>query len=167
MQPPTRQSRTVLRHRPLAIALLAASWLLPPAAALAGSRVPGPLPARVMEVVDGDTLEVRVTIWLDQELVTRVRLDGIDTPESRSDCADEKRMAQAAKEKLTSLVGPATEGRGDGTIRLYDVVYDKYGGRVRARVTLADGTDLSQALIRAGHARPYQGGKRQPWCAGM
>lgn len=152
---------------PLALAPLAAALLLFPAAALAGSRVTGPVPARVTEVVDGDTLEVRVTIWLDQELVTRVRLDGIDTPESRSDCADEKRMAQAAKEKLASLVGPATEGKGDAALRLYDVVYDKYGGRVRARVTLADGTDLSQALIRAGHARPYQGGKRQPWCAGM
>lgn len=151
---------------PFGFVLLAAALLLPGAAG-AGSRVPGPLPARVMEVVDGDTLEVRVTIWLDQELITRVRLEGIDTPESRSDCADEKRMAQAAKEKLATLVGPAMEGRGNGTIRLHDVVYDKYGGRVRARVTLADGTDLAQALIRAGHARPYEGGKRQPWCAGM
>lgn len=153
-------------RRALALFLLATALPLP-GTALAGARVPGPVTARVTEVVDGDTLEVRVTIWLDQELVTRVRLEGIDTPESRSDCADEKRMAQAAKEKLAALVGPATEGKGDAALRLYDVVYDKYGGRVRARVTLADGTDLSQALIRAGHARPYEGGKRQPWCAGM
>lgn len=148
-------------------ALAAALLMLGAAPSLAVSRVYGPLPARVTEVVDGDTLAVRVTIWLDQEVLTRVRLDGIDTPESRSTCADEKRMAQEARQKLATLVAPATEGKGDGTIRLHDVEYDKFGGRVRARVTLADGTDLAQAMIRAGHARPYAGGKRQPWCAGM
>lgn len=147
--------------------VLAALLMLGAVPSLAVSRVAGPLPARVTEVVDGDTLAVRVTIWLDQEVVTRVRLDGIDTPESRSTCADEKRMAQEARQKLATLVASATEGKGDGTIRLHDVEYDKYGGRVRARVTLADGTDLAQAMIHTGHARPYNGGKREPWCAGM
>lgn len=154
-------------HPHLLMPALAALLMLGAVPSLAVSRVSGPLPARVTEVVDGDTLAVRVTIWLDQEVVTRVRLDGIDTPESRSTCADEKRMAQEARQKLAVLVAPATEGKGDGTIRLYDVEYDKYGGRVRARVTLADGTDLAEAMIHAGHARPYNGGKRQPWCAGM
>lgn len=133
---------------------------------LAVSRVSGPLAARVTEVVDGDTLAVRVTIWLDQEVITRVRVDGIDTPESRSTCADEKRLAAEAREKLATLVAAATEGKGEGTIRLHDIEHDKYGGRVRARVTLDDGTDVAQAMIKTGRARPYQGGKRQPWCAG-
>lgn len=148
-----------------ALMLLPLLLAVPPAGSAA--RVAGPLPARVVEVVDGDTLAVRVTVWLDQEVTTRVRLDGIDTPESRSDCAEEKRKAGAARDKLAALVALATEGRGDATIRLHDVVHDKFGGRVRARVTLADGTDVAQALIKAGHARAYQGGKRQPWCAGM
>lgn len=157
----------MLRLRPLLLSALAvAPLMLGTVPSLAVSRVNGPVAARVTEVVDGDTLGVRVTIWLDQEVTAKVRLDGIDTPESRSDCADEKRMAQEARQKLATLVAPATEGKGDGTIRLYDVEYDKYGGRVRARVTLADGTDLAQAMIKAGHARPYKGGKRQPWCAG-
>ena len=157
----------MLRPRAMLLSALAAALLmLGTAPSLAVSRVSGPLAARVTEVVDGDTLGVRVTIWLDQEVTTRVRVDGIDTPENRSDCADEKRMAQEARQKLATLVASATEGKGDGTIRLHDVEYDKYGGRVRARVTLADGTDLAQAMIKAGHARPYNGGKRQPWCAG-
>ncbi|MFV3073989.1 thermonuclease family protein [Niveispirillum fermenti] len=154
--------RSALLPLPLLLALV-----LGAVPSLAISRLAGPVPARVTEVVDGDTLNVRALIWLDQEVVARVRLDGIDTPESRSRCAAEKRMAQEARRMLADLVAPATEGRGDGTIRLHDVVYDKYGGRVRARVTLADGTDLSQALIKTGHARPYTGGKREPWCAGM
>lgn len=157
----------MIRPSPSLLPVLAALLMLGAVPSLAVSRISGPLPARVTAVVDGDTLAVRVTVWLDQEVTTRVRLNGIDTPESRSACAEEKRMAQEARQKLADLVAPATEGRGDATIRLHDVEYDKYGGRVRARVTLADGTDLAQALIHAGHARPYQGGKRQPWCAGM
>lgn len=154
------------RHATLLIPLTTTALLLGAVPSLAVSRLAGPLAARVTEVVDGDTLGVRVLIWLDQEVTTRVRLNGIDTPESRSKCAEEKRMAQAAKDKLATLVAAATEGKGDGTIRLYDVVHDKYGGRVRARVTLADGTDLAQAMIGTGLARDYDGGKRQPWCAG-
>ena len=41
---------------------------------------------------------------------------------------------------------------------------NKYGGRVLAKVETADGQDLSQRLLKAGHARPYEGGKREPWC---
>ncbi|WP_245838114.1 thermonuclease family protein [Niveispirillum lacus] len=155
------------RRRPLIMLALVALLMQGVVPSSAVSRVSGPLLARVTAVVDGDTLAVRVTVWLDQEVTTRVRVDGIDTPESRSACAEEKRMAQEARQKLASLVATATEGKGNGTIRLHDVEHDKFGGRVRARVTLADGTDLAQAMINAGHARPYQGGKRQPWCEGM
>lgn len=151
--------------RPLALILLLIA-LVPIGTGMAASRLTGPLPARVLSVVDGDTLAVRVTVWLDQEVVTRVRLNGIDTPESRSTCADEKRMAAKARERLTSLVASAMDGKGDQVVLLHNVVHDKYGGRVRAEVRLADGTDIATALIRDGLARAYQGGKRQPWCSG-
>lgn len=132
---------------------------LPVAGPAMAEPLPGPVPARVMAVQDGDTLTVKVRIWLDQELETRVRIDGIDTPESRSECAAEKLAAAAAKRHLEALVaGTAAE------VRLRDVRYDKFGGRVRARVELRDGTDVAQAQIRAGHARAYDGGKRRPWC---
>ncbi len=141
---------------------LAAVLLLPALLAsgsVAAEVLPGPVPARVMAVQDGDTLTVKVRIWLDQELETRVRIDGIDTPESRSDCAAEKAAARAARRNLEALVA-----RSAAEVRLRDVRYDKFGGRVRARVELGDGTDVAQAQIRAGHARAYDGGKRQPWC---
>lgn len=140
--------------------------LVPVGTGMAASRLAGPVPARVISVVDGDTLAVRVTVWLDQEVVTRVRLNGIDTPESRSTCADEKRLAAKARERLTSLVATAMDGKGDQVVLLHNVVYDKYGGRVRAEVRLSDGTDIAATLIRDGLARAYQGGKRLPWCHG-
>ncbi|QJE73409.1 nuclease [Aerophototrophica crusticola] len=143
--------RTVLSS----VALLA--LLSAPAGAV--ERLSGPVPAEVLEVVDGDTLAVRATVWLNQAVETRVRVDGIDTPETRSRCKAEKELAQEAKARLKALVA-----RGDAQVRLLDVQDDKFGGRVRARVVLADGTDLAKTLIADGLARPYKGGKRLPWC---
>jgi len=49
-------------------------------------------------------------------------------------------------------------------ITLLRVVYDKFGGRVRADISDSDG-DIAQALLAAGFARPYRGERREPWCA--
>ncbi|MFC5354802.1 thermonuclease family protein [Azospirillum himalayense] len=46
--------------------------------------LPGPIPAEVLEVLDGDTLLVRATIWLGQVVETHIRVDGLDAPEIRS-----------------------------------------------------------------------------------
>lgn len=119
--------------------------------------MPGPFAADVVEVVDGDTLEVRVQIWLGQDVITRVRMTGIDTPELRGKCPAEKAMAQAAKEMLARLVA-------DGGVVLRDVSYDKYGGRVLAVVSTRDGRNLAELLIAAGLARPYGGTARAGWC---
>lgn len=141
-------------------ALLSALLLLAAAGpAGAAESLPGPVAAQVLGVLDGDTLDVRVRIWLGQDVQTKVRLTGIDTPESRSRCAAEKEMAGRARQHLQKLVTGAKSA-----VLLHDVTFDKFGGRVRARVTLPDGTDIAARLIADGHARPYEGGTRQPWC---
>ena len=48
-------------------------------------------------------------------------------------------------------------------VRLSRIVYDKYGGRVRASVADARG-DIGQAMLAAGLARAYHGEKRLAWC---
>lgn len=50
----------------------------------------GPIPAMVVKVVDGDTLNVRARIWINQELDTAVRLLGIDAPELNGACEAER-----------------------------------------------------------------------------
>lgn len=135
--------------------------LLWPAGGQAAETLPGPVTGEVVKVVDGDTLDVRIRIWLGQELETKVRLHGIDTPESRSRCTAEKDLAKRAQRRLQALVTGAKS-----TVLLHDVTNDKFGGRVRARVLLPDGTDLAAALVVEGFARPYDGGTRQPWCPG-
>jgi endonuclease YncB( thermonuclease family) len=102
-------------------------------------------------------VKLRAHIWLGQEVETAVRLAGINAPELRGDCDAERQLAQQARAYLTTLLT-------GGAVSLRDIAYDKYGGRVVAQVIDAAGRDLGAALVTAGYARPYDGGKRAAWC---
>ncbi|TCS64820.1 thermonuclease family protein [Varunaivibrio sulfuroxidans] len=117
----------------------------------------GPLSARPVAVHDGDTLTVRARIWLDQEVVVRVRIAGIDAPELHGKCRREAQMAIVARDTLAGWIGA-------GPLMLSDLHYGKYAGRVIAVVTLPDGRDAAEALIAAHLARAYRGGRRAGWC---
>ncbi len=136
----------------LAVLMLAA---LSPAAN-AGEVLPGPIPAKIVSVYDGDTITVMAHIWLGQDVETKVRLDGIDTPEIKGKCDAEKMAAVKARDFLAELAGDA--------VTLRDIHYGKYAGRVVASVPTESGMDLVAALIAAGHGRAYSGGKRRGWC---
>ena len=138
-------------------AALVAAWsgLAP---AWPAEKLPGPVPAEVLRVIDGDTLAVRARIWLGQVVAVHVRLAGIDAPEMHARCAHERTLALAARDAL------ARRAAVGGIVQLVDVRNDKYGGRVIARVLDARGDDLGTAQITAGLARAYRGHARQPWC---
>jgi len=140
----------------LRIAGLLAAALFVAFPAEAGEVLAGPVPARIVRVVDGDTIEVAARIWLGQELTVRVRLDGVDAPELKGGCARERALAVRARTLLAEAAG--------SEVRLSAIQHDKYGGRVIARVTAADGRDLGMTLIEAGLAHAYDGGARLPWC---
>jgi micrococcal nuclease len=125
-------------------------------AADSASVFSGPVSAHVDRVIDGDTFEASAAIWLGQQISVRVRIAGIDAPELRARCDAERRRAEAAR----SYLGQRIEG---GEVRLSSVRYDKYGGRVDASVTDLRG-DIAYAMIRAGLARLYDGGRRAGWC---
>jgi endonuclease YncB( thermonuclease family) len=115
------------------------------------------VPVEVLRVIDGDTVEVKAAIWLDQWIVTRVRLRGIDAPERAARCPAEGARAEAARRRLAALLeaGPAF---------LSDLGRDKYGGRVLGRLIDAAGLDLGERLMAEGHARAYAGRRRETWC---
>ena len=116
----------------------------------------GPVSAVVSRVIDGDTIEVRAHLWLGQTLTIRVRIDGVDAPELEARCEEERRLALAARDFLVHRLEGAS-------VKLTQVVYDKYGGRVRADVADAKG-DIAGALLMSGYARAYHGERRAPWC---
>ncbi len=154
MQPLRYLSRTFAPLLAISVGLVVALLAGP----LATETLPGPLPARVLEVIDGDSLDVRARIWLGQEVRIRVRLAGIDTPERRGRCPEERAAAAAAKQRLAVLAGT-------GEVWLLDIRYGKFAGRVLARVLDARNRDFAREMLRSGHARAYDGGRRPDWCA--
>ncbi len=134
---------------------LAALALLPAIPARADGTLAGPVEATLLRVIDGDTLLVRARVWVDLEVITRVRLRDVNAPELRSRSEEERERAQAAR----TFVATLAEG---AMLRLTEIGHDKYGGRVGARVA-ADGADLGAALLAGGHARPMgPRGRREP-----
>ena len=55
---------------------------------------------QVLKVVDGDTIDVVIDLGFDISYTSRVRLAGIDTPESRTTDAREKILGLEVKEYL-------------------------------------------------------------------
>jgi endonuclease YncB( thermonuclease family) len=122
--------------------------------------VPGPVQAKVTRVVDGDTPGVVAEIWPGTFVTISVRVGGIDTPEKKG------RAKNAYEADLAEQASAATRELIDGkTVLLYNVEYEKYGGRVLGDVKTLDGVDVAQNLVNKGLARPYDGGTKQPWVA--
>ena len=122
----------------------------------AAASLSGPISGVVDEVIDGDTVRVRVDIWIDQQLTTSVRLEAVDTPEiTGAKCENERRRGEAARSFAKSFLK-------EGEVTLSNVERGKYAGRVVAKITRSDdGADLGEALLRADLARPYG---RNNWC---
>ena len=116
-------------------------------------------PAEIVRVIDGDTLTVHIYPWPGVIVETRIRMLGIDTPEIRGKCAEEKDKAREAKQAVAQLLPIGAK------VQIRNVRQDKYAGRHDAEVILADGRSVGEVLIAAGLARPYHGEKRDGWCA--
>ena len=116
-------------------------------------------PAQVLRVIDGDTFEARVRVWPGLDITTKVRLRGIDAPELKARCEEERVGAESAREALRRMLA-------EGDVAIARVGLDKYGGRVVAEASTARTADVSRALLQAGVARPYAGGRRDSWCGG-
>jgi endonuclease YncB( thermonuclease family) len=117
----------------------------------------GAYAADVLGVVDGDTFEARVRLWPGLDVTTKVRLRGIDTPELKARCAEERVKAEAARNALERMLS-------EGEVVIGSVGLDKYGGRVVAEAATRDTGDVGAALLASGLARPYGGGRRESWC---
>lgn len=113
--------------------------------------------ASVVRVVDGDTVTLMVQIWPGLTQQINLRLDGINTPEKRKSPLCEKAAAKRAAEFTERFLD------GQETVTVSGVRLGKYAGRVLGKIAVG-GVDLGNALIAAGHAIPYSGGRRVAWC---
>ena len=114
---------------------------------------------KILKVIDGDTVDVDLDlgfgVWLNNE---RVRIMGIDTPESRTSDKIEKLFGMAAKERLSSLLGSEA---------ILDTMINKNGenmkgkfGRILGNFRTINGEHCADVLMKEGHAVAYGGGSK-------
>jgi len=108
-------------------------------------------------VIDGDTIDVDIALGFDVMLKKqRIRLYGMNTPESRTRDLEEKKYGLAAKARLKELLE-----KGE-TLSLRTAIDKKARGKYgRILGTIfADGVNLNDQLIEEGHAIEYFGGTK-------
>jgi micrococcal nuclease len=108
----------------------------------------------VTKIVDGDTIDVVIDLGFDVMFKSRVRMAGIDAPESRTRDLDEKKLGLEAKEYLKHAVESAT----DIVIKTEKINSSEKYGRILGWVYL-DGSDISinDEMIQKGYAWGYLG----------
>jgi micrococcal nuclease len=113
--------------------------------------------ATVVRVVDGDTVDVMLELGFNVSLKERVRLYGINAPESRTRDKSEKVKGLAAKDFVVEW----TEDHADEIVIVTRI--DKRGkyGRVLGTIMTESGENLNELMIKEGHAVEYFGGKRK------
>ncbi len=144
--------------------------------------------AEVTRIVDGDTVDVAIDLGFSVSTKTRLRLYGINAPESRTRDKKEKKRGLAAKARLKELID-----QNDGWVYMQSKEKGKYG-RYLANIYVPacqdfeideDGSSsaipkdfaqglqktfvpfndilcvcVNNVLVKEKHAAPYYGGKR-------
>lgn len=106
------------------------------------------------KVVDGDTIDVTIDLGFDIKYSSRVRLAGIDTPESRTRDLEEKAMGLEAKEYLKERLKKSSK------IVIKTEKLDSTGkyGRILGWLFLDDETNsVNNQMIMKGYAWEYDG----------
>lgn len=114
---------------------------------------------KINKVVDGDTVEIDLDLGFNMMLVNqKVRMAGIDTPESRTSNNEEKVRGTLSKKKVAEKL-PVGSWQKIQTMRS-DSNDDKFG-RILGVFILEDGTSLNQWMIDNNYAVLYQGENKE------
>jgi micrococcal nuclease len=109
---------------------------------------------KVTKVVDGDTIDVDIDLGFDISFTSRVRLAGIDTPESRTKDLVEKALGLEAKAYLKHAIDAAKTV----VIKTEKMNSTEKFGRILGWVYLdGDTVSLNDKMINDGHAWGYMG----------
>ena len=109
---------------------------------------------KVLKVVDGDTIDVDIDLGFDISYTQRVRLAGIDTPESRTTDKAEKVLGLEVKDRLKKAIDAATSV----VIKTEKPDSSEKYGRILGWLYLDDNkVSINQTLIDEGYAWGYMG----------
>jgi len=105
--------------------------------------------AKLIRVIDGDTIDALIDLGFSVWVKKRIRLYGIDTPETRTKDLKEKKAGQAAEDRLIELLWDF-----DNEFVLISHGVGKYG-RCLGELFI-EGICINQLLINEGHATVYE-----------
>jgi len=109
---------------------------------------------KVEAVVDGDTIDVLIDLGFDILFASRVRLAGIDTPESRTKDLSEKKLGLEAKEYLKYKLKDAKSVK----IKTEKMDSSEKYGRILGWIFIDDQTvSINDQMIQDGYAWGYLG----------
>ena len=115
---------------------------------------------KVVKIIDGDTVDVDIDlgfgVWLKKE---RIRMYGIDTPESRTRDLEEKKYGNAAKEFITGML----DDGGGIVLKTRKDKEGKYGrilGELWRTTDFAD-KSINDYMIEKHHAVAYHGQSKE------
>lgn len=119
--------------------------------------------AKILKVIDGDTVDVDIDLGFGVVLTDeRVRMMGIDTPESRTRDKIEKKFGLASKARLKEILGNETilqtqiNRNGEDMKGKFGRILGDFQVELDGETKLA-----TQVLVEEGHAVPYFGGSKQ------
>jgi len=115
---------------------------------------------KVVHIVDGDTVDVDIDlgfgVWMKKQ---RIRMYGIDTPESRTRDLEEKKYGLAAKEFLTGML----DDKAGITLKTHKDKEGKFGrilGELWRTTDFAD-KSINEYMIEKHHAVRYMGQSKE------
>ena len=119
--------------------------------------------AKITRIIDGDTVDCDIDLGFSVTLIKqRIRLHGIDTPESRTRDKVEKKYGLLAKQYLKDFIEK------EDCHVLIETSKEKRGkfGRILGKLVDADGVCVNDLMCETGHAVPYVGQSKEDIAAG-
>jgi len=119
--------------------------------------------ATITRIIDGDTVDCDIDLGFSVTLTKqRIRLHGIDTPESRTRDKVEKKYGLLAKQYLKDFIE-----KEDSHV-LIETSKEKRGkfGRILGKLVNAGGVCVNDLMCETGHAVPYSGQSKEDIAAG-
>ncbi len=110
--------------------------------------------AKILRIVDGDTVDAMVDLGFNTWKKVRIRMYGINAPESRTRDLEEKKKGLVAKARLIEILNEV-----DNEFILISHGVGKFG-RCLGEILINNKNSVNKQLIKEGHGVEYHGGKR-------
>jgi micrococcal nuclease len=113
---------------------------------------------KVVKIIDGDTIDIDIDLGFYVTTTQRIRLAGIDTPETRTKDLLEKRLGLEAKQWLTDKLATIPELT---IVTVKDDAEEKYGRLLGWLYEKSITASINEQMITLGYAWKYDGAKKE------